>query len=411
MKRAIVLSGGGARGSYQIGVWKALRKLRIKYDIVTGTSVGSLNGALMTQKTYFKGVWFWKNISYKQVFKDEIIISKGKKDNFKKYAKAIIVENGMDVSNLEDTVEKALNEKKLRKSNIDFGLVTFNLTSLKPIRLTKKEIPVGKMKDYLIASATCYPAFKKKSIDNEEFIDGGYSDNLPINLAIKMGAEEIIAVDLRTIGLKRRARNKKVKVTYITPRNSLGSLLSFDKISARRGIRLGYNDTMKISDKLDGNKYTFKKEHLKRNFQQYKDVYKEMLDSVLKGNGKNVIEKLLKITTSSNEISEKRFNKIVEYLGKVFKLDDSNIYNINSFNKKLICELDEMLLVDKKLVEQKIKGNDIKKLINNKFVIKYIYDKLIAYDNKKIARELAGIALLLPREFLGASYLYVVKNN
>ena len=48
--KAIVLSGGGSKGSYQIGAWKALRKLKINYDIVTGTSVGALNGALMVQK-------------------------------------------------------------------------------------------------------------------------------------------------------------------------------------------------------------------------------------------------------------------------------------------------------------------------------------------------------------------------
>ena len=56
MKRAIVLSGGGGKGAYQIGVWKALRKKKIHYDIVTGTSVGALNGALMTQKEYHKAV-------------------------------------------------------------------------------------------------------------------------------------------------------------------------------------------------------------------------------------------------------------------------------------------------------------------------------------------------------------------
>ena len=41
MKRAIVLSGGGSKGAYQIGVWKALKKMHIDYDIVTGTSVGA----------------------------------------------------------------------------------------------------------------------------------------------------------------------------------------------------------------------------------------------------------------------------------------------------------------------------------------------------------------------------------
>ena len=56
MKRAVVLSGGGAKGAYEIGVWKALRRLSINYDIVCGTSVGALNGVLMVQKDYFKAL-------------------------------------------------------------------------------------------------------------------------------------------------------------------------------------------------------------------------------------------------------------------------------------------------------------------------------------------------------------------
>ena len=66
--RAIVLSGGGAKGSYEIGVWKALRHLNINYDIVTGTSVGALNGALMVQKDYLKALFLWYNLKYKDVF-------------------------------------------------------------------------------------------------------------------------------------------------------------------------------------------------------------------------------------------------------------------------------------------------------------------------------------------------------
>ena len=48
-KLAIVLAGGGSRGAYQIGVWKALREMGIEYHIVTGASVGALNGAMMVQ--------------------------------------------------------------------------------------------------------------------------------------------------------------------------------------------------------------------------------------------------------------------------------------------------------------------------------------------------------------------------
>ncbi len=43
----IVLDGGGARGAYQIGAWKALKEAGIKINAVAGTSVGALNGALI----------------------------------------------------------------------------------------------------------------------------------------------------------------------------------------------------------------------------------------------------------------------------------------------------------------------------------------------------------------------------
>ena len=46
-KKAVVLSGGGAKGGYQIGVWKVLRQMGFTPDIVVGTSVVAINSALM----------------------------------------------------------------------------------------------------------------------------------------------------------------------------------------------------------------------------------------------------------------------------------------------------------------------------------------------------------------------------
>ena len=48
-KTALVLSGGGSRGAYEAGVWQALVDLGIKIDIVTGSSVGAINGAMGCQ--------------------------------------------------------------------------------------------------------------------------------------------------------------------------------------------------------------------------------------------------------------------------------------------------------------------------------------------------------------------------
>ena len=86
--------------------------------------------------------------------------------------------------------------------------------------LTKNEIPKGKLISYIIASATCFPAVELKEIDGDYYVDGGYYDNLPINLAIDMGADEIIAVDLTTIGLKQKVKEKDVKIDYIKNKNN-----------------------------------------------------------------------------------------------------------------------------------------------------------------------------------------------
>lgn len=53
MKRAVVLAGGGSKGAYEAGFMKALSELGIDYQIVTGTSIGAMNGCLLAQQ--FRG--------------------------------------------------------------------------------------------------------------------------------------------------------------------------------------------------------------------------------------------------------------------------------------------------------------------------------------------------------------------
>ena len=64
---ALALEGGGAKGAYQIGAWKALREAGVKIDAVAGTSVGALNGALIVMGDLEKAEAIWENIRYSQV--------------------------------------------------------------------------------------------------------------------------------------------------------------------------------------------------------------------------------------------------------------------------------------------------------------------------------------------------------
>ena len=60
---SLVLAGGGGKGAYQIGAWKALMELGISFDAIAGVSIGSINGALIAAGDYDKAVEMWNNVS------------------------------------------------------------------------------------------------------------------------------------------------------------------------------------------------------------------------------------------------------------------------------------------------------------------------------------------------------------
>ena len=385
--KALVLSGGGSKGSYQIGVWKALKKLHIKFDIVTGTSVGALNGALVTQKSYHKAIRLWKKLNLKLLFGENAIDSKDDLDVMKMYGNNFIKHGGMEVKELENLIEKEINYKKFLKSKINYGLVTFNLTNKKPIQMTKKEIPENLIGDYLMASASCYPAFKKKEIEGKKYIDGGIFDNLPINLAIDMGADEIIAVDLSAPGLNRKQK-KDVPIIKIKPNNKLTNFLNFYEEGAKRNIKLGYNDTLKKFNKLEGKKYTFKKGSIEKNKKKYLETYQYIFECIMQ-NKKTIenFQKIIKITPSQKEqILDKIMLKLIESLAKDLNLDETKIYSIKKFNK---------------LLKRKVKTENTK--ISNQLnsLTKDIIKKKTSVKRK---------ALLNPWLFLKALYLYTISE-
>ena len=67
MKQAIALAGGGTKGAYQVGAWKAMRELGIPFDIVTGTSIGSVTAALMVQDDFDRAWELWTHITEEQI--------------------------------------------------------------------------------------------------------------------------------------------------------------------------------------------------------------------------------------------------------------------------------------------------------------------------------------------------------
>lgn len=254
----LVFGGGGAKGAYEIGVWKALNELAIDVEVVVGTSVGALNGAIMVQGDFDVALSMWTDMTMRKV------IDMGQEKNFfeeKNLSVASIINiiktslllGGMDVTPLKKLLYKVIDEKKIRKSKIDFGIVTFSLTDFSPVNIFIKDIPEGKLVDYLLASS-CFPTFKPQMIDNKRYIDGGIYNNIPVSL-ISEKIKNIIVVDVSGLGRIKKVDTSNNKIIYIKNSQYLGRTLQFEPETAKSSIDFGYFDTLRAFSKTRGKRY------------------------------------------------------------------------------------------------------------------------------------------------------------
>lgn len=261
----VALEGGGARGAFHIGAIKALLEEGYEIDGIVGTSIGAFNAAMIAQGDFEKCFEMWCNISPQQLFNIEdrqmanVLnrnIDRKTISYFSNEAKKIIVNRGIDTENLRKVVDELVDEDKLRRSNMDFGLVTVELGPMAPIELFKEDIPMGKLKDYIMASAR-YPGLKMGTLDGKSYLDGGFYDNCPVNLLTKKNYDEIIAIRLNA-SKKLKHINDSVNVIEIQPSMDLGGTFIFTKKLAYRNIKLGYYDAIRVIRNLKGREYYIK---------------------------------------------------------------------------------------------------------------------------------------------------------
>ena len=253
-KTALVLGGGGSRGAYEIGVWQALKALGIRIDAVYGTSVGAINAAMVAQGDLDLTAELWKELETDMVF-DMAPDSKPTD-----YVKEIVVNQGAGTGPLQGLLTRYVDEDKVRKSGIDFGITAVSVPEMEAHYMRLKDIPKGKLVDYVMASASAFPALHSYKIDGKDFIDGGYADVLPADMAIEDGATDVIAVDLSGYGIvKKEPLEKAENLVYIKSDENLGFQFIFDKENTLRIMKLGYLDCLKAYGVLDGKYLSFAK--------------------------------------------------------------------------------------------------------------------------------------------------------
>ena len=429
MRRAIALGGGGTKGAYEAGVWKALKELDIEYEIVTGTSIGALNGALMVTREYERACEIWDTIEMDNVMADGLNLTAtiegmyNQREAIGPFLKKYVKNKGADVSPFLRFIDSLVDEEQVRASDIDFGLVTVQFSSLKPMELTKEEIPAGLLKDYIMASASIFPVFPMHKIGNELYLDGCYYDNLPIDLALKMGADEVIAVDLHTSPQHPNYVNKPY-MKYIKPSKSLGTMLNFDRAVLNANRALGYYDAMKAFGKMDGMEYIFYQEDL--------DQYKKEIDSfvtrvartesyltegtfskiVKPGDGKRLCGNIEEHIGKKIYTRQDYFVGAAEICGKIFSLPGETPWYLSEFIDNLLAQVRPEETVDlspfdglgsvelaSRLAEMKIKQDSV-------YIASCIYH---AYRRGKIdLTEQLGLLTFVPYELAAALFLLTV---
>ena len=264
---AIALEGGGAKGAYEVGVWQALEEAGIKYNAVSGTSVGALNGAMMVMRDLEGAIRAWKDIR----LSDVIDLEGDQEENLHKIlngevdlrdiqelipqALDIIRNRGLDVAPLRAWVHEVADEKKIKKSDVEFFVSTVSLTDKKGLEVKVNDLPEDEICDMLLASAY-HPSFRLEKLGGKYYADGGFVDTLPLHVLVENGYKDIIAVRIPGHGIERRFRiPEDVNITLISTNSDLGGVLNFDAEQSRRDMLIGYLDAKRVLYGLYGEKY------------------------------------------------------------------------------------------------------------------------------------------------------------
>ena len=258
----LVLEGGGAKGAYQIGAWKALREAGVKLKGIAGTSVGALNGALICMGDYENARKVWENITYSRIMsvddeKMEYLFRQKKLDmDMVKDALEFMKEEGIDVAPLRALIHDCIDEQKIMHSPIDLYILTFDVDEWKELDIDIKKSDPSLIQDFLLASAYIFPLFKNEKLHGKTYVDGGAIDNVPLGSLVSRGYQDIIMIRIFGIGREKKVKIPEGTTVYtVAPRISLGSIMEFDSRKSRRHMKLGYYDTMRMLYGLEGKIY------------------------------------------------------------------------------------------------------------------------------------------------------------
>ncbi|MDR1736754.1 MAG: patatin-like phospholipase family protein [Oscillospiraceae bacterium] len=244
-KTGLVFGGGGGKGAYQAGVWKALEEMGVCGRIggVSGASVGALNGAMFCAGDLQSAVKAWSCID-----EGMILSRQGSHDS-----------SWFSNEGIKDMIRTYINLTALKNSKTVFYAVASNIKKrpLLPDAITARYF---KTSDYsetdiekiLLASAAIPVVFPDIVIDGSTYVDGGLKDNVPIIPLYDAGFRKILIVSLggtfKLPAIKFHGAQFLVISLDESWLRSLGGTLDFTARDAGIRMERGYEDCMGMAD-------------------------------------------------------------------------------------------------------------------------------------------------------------------
>ena len=287
MKIGLVLAGGGGKGAYELGVWKALKQLNLtKYiSVFSGTSIGAFNSVLFAMDEMEKADELWEEVTMDKlvpVSKTELIkrgiglYIGGKNLQLAKRFLTDKLEHGA-ISNdgAVEMVEKYLDFNKIKeRKKICYATCT-KLPNFNTKYFKINDYDDETAKKIVLASASLPLIYDSTEVLGEKYIDGGISDNVPIQPVYGEKCDVIIVVLLSKDAQIDRSLYPNSKLIIIAPENlaenTITGTLNLDTDAKRVRIIEGYNDTLnKIEPIMELIKFVHKKEEELKNPTLYK---------------------------------------------------------------------------------------------------------------------------------------------
>lgn len=259
MKIGLVLSGGGGKGAYELGVWKALKELDLAkhIDVFSGTSIGAFNAVLFAQDDMVLAEGLWDEVTMDklvplskfELFRKGVGLAIGSKNpNFaKKYINQKLEEGTVSKDGALEFIEKYLKVNRLREREKICYVTCTELPDLKVRYFRLNDYDEKIAKDMILASASLPLIYDCTMVLENNYVDGGLVDNTPIQPVYGEGCDIIIVVLLSKDVKIDRSLYPNTHIIEIFPKNLdetvLTGTLNLEKESKKNRIREGYNDT------------------------------------------------------------------------------------------------------------------------------------------------------------------------